>query len=191
VGKMGLDFGLDQGAFCKRNFRWLFYIPQVCGDESPGAHSLPPQKSARPSLSFKEMEVKHLNEDVYYPAKPDWKPITITMYDLALQPYAQDPHPVFNWVKTLYDPERGKFLKPLQDRFITEAYLKMHNGCGDLVEMWVYEDAWAQSVNFQNLDMADSNVTVCDLTLRYARAYVISLAPSSPSDSPKASYSLS
>lgn len=177
MGNMGLDFGLDKGLFCKRNFRWLFYIPEVCGDESPGAHSLPPSKAARPNLSFKEMEVKHLSEDVFYPAKPDWKPVNITMYDLSLQPYAQDPHPVFKWINKIYDPTLGRFNTPLEERYITEAQLRMYNGCGDLIEMWIYEDAWAQAVNFQNLDMADSNVTTCELTLRYARAYVVKISP--------------
>lgn len=173
MANMGLDFGLQPGEsrFKKRNFRWLFYIPEVCGDTSAGINSLPPQKSARPNIQYKEMEARHLIEDVYYPAKPDWKPVNITLYDLSFQ-----KHPVFEWLKILYDPEVGEFHEPLyqvgQYPFIREAYLSMYDGCGNLIESWIYEDAWPQSVNFQGLDMSDINVTVCELTLRYARAYI-------------------
>lgn len=180
MANMGLDFGLNTGEFCKRNFRWLFFVPGVCGDNTPGVKALPPEKSARPAISFKEIEVKHLIEDVYYPGKPDWKPISLVLYDLSRDPYAKNPHPVFNWLRELYDPKAGDYWEPNRYNFIKYAELHMYNGCGDLVEMWLYEDAWPQSINFQNLDMADSNVTTCDITIRYARAYVVSLEKPRP-----------
>ena len=50
--------------------------------------------------------------------------------------------------------------------------LKLYNGCGEVVETWVWQDAWIQTVNFQELDMTNSNLVMCDITLRFARAYV-------------------
>lgn len=176
MGKMGLQFGLaGSGLFCKRQFRWIFVIPGVCGDETAGAKALPPEKSARPSITFKEMDVSHLIEDVYFPAKPDWKPVTITLYDLAVK-----PHPVFEWLKLAYDPEAGKFYEAVggagrgngrPQSFIKECGLYMMDAVGNVVESWIYEDCWPQSVNFQTLDMTSSAVVMCELTLRYARAY--------------------
>lgn len=174
MAKMSMQFGLEKGYFCKRPFRWLFYIPEVAPDEqtSEGAKVLPPQKSARPNLQFKEMNVNHWIEEVFYPAKPDWKPITLTLFDLAVS-----PHPVFEWIKRFYKPEHGIMHKP-NDRqpdgtkFINECILTMYDGCGDIIEQWIYEDAWLQSVNFLTLDMSDSGILTCEITLRYARAYV-------------------
>lgn len=167
MAKMGLEFGLQPGKslFQKRNFRWLFRIPEVCGDSA--INTLPPQKSARPTLQLKEMEVHHLSEDVYFPGKPDWRPIAIVLYDLNFS-----SHPVFEWLKKLYNPEVGNFVEPLRNQFIVEAYLTMYDGCGNTIESWIYEDAWPQSVNFQSLDMSDIGITICELTLRYARAYI-------------------
>jgi hypothetical protein len=169
--KMGLQFGLEgNGKFCKRQFRWLFYIPDCVADETAqerGANALPPEKSARPSLSFKEMDVKHLNEDVYYAAKPDWKPITITVYDLEVK-----PHPVFNWIKKIYDPKVGTFKEPNSPDFIKECRLTLYNGCGLEVETWVFEECWPQQVNFQTLDMGSNGICMCEITLRYFRAYI-------------------
>lgn len=71
-----MEMGIGQlGDACwKRKFRWLLVIDGVSGNQP--INSLPPSKSARPSISFKTMEIQHLNETIYRPAKPDWKPIT-------------------------------------------------------------------------------------------------------------------
>lgn len=159
----------------------MFRIPEIAAD---GIDTLPPLKSARPSLMFKEMSVRHLIEDVYYPAKPDWKPVAITLYDLI----EKAPPPtgvgnlgqggnrnlVFQWIREFYRPGTGsgELDLPNERRFIKTCTLTMLNGCGETVETWVFEDAWPQMVNFQTLDMGDSNVCTVDLTLRYARAYI-------------------
>ena len=158
----------------------MFEIEGVCGDDSSGANVLPPEKSARPNIAFKEMNVNHLIEEVFYPAKPDWKPISLTLYDLK-----KSNHPVFNWIKKVYDPINGKFLPPVQftynprgevvqknsEAFIKTCYLKMLDAVGTVIEKWAFEDAWIQSANFQTLDMGTTGVVMCEISLRYARAY--------------------
>jgi hypothetical protein len=177
--KMGLQFGLESSAnkTCKRKFRWLFRIPEVSAD---GIDTLPPLKSARPTLLFKEMVVKHLIEDVYYPAKPDWKPIQITLYDLkentapAGTTGNRTRNLMFQWIREFYRPGTGlgELDLPNERRFIKTCTLTMLDGCGETVETWVFEDAWPQSTNFQTLDMGDSGIATIDISLRYARAYV-------------------
>lgn len=174
--KMGLLYGLEgNGQYCKRQNRWLFTIPGVVADDTTGVDALPHEKGARPSISFKEMEARHLIEDVYYPAKPDWKPVNLTLFDLK-----KGSNPVFNWIKSVYDPQGGKWfpsnkpgnrLSP-KDKFIKDCELKMYDGCGTLLETWTYEDAWIQSANFQTLDMTQGSLMTIEITLRYARAYV-------------------
>src|ERR1035437_19181 len=99
---MGLQFGLERDDLCiKRSFRWLFKID---GISASGVNSLPPQKSARPSVSFKEMSAEGLNETIYFPGKPDWKPINLVLYDIST-----NDNPVFNWIKQIYDPQNDTF----------------------------------------------------------------------------------
>lgn len=170
---MGLDFGLNgDGKFCKRKFRWLFRIDDVCADEQNSSKTLPPQQSARPNLSFKESTGHHLIEEFFYPAKPDWKPINLVLYDLKV-----GEHPVWKWIEEFYKPERGQLLAPNETPgptvgFIRTCYLDMLDGCGNTVETWVYEDAWPQTIDFQTLDMGDSNILTVNITLRYMRAYI-------------------
>ena len=178
--RMGLDFGLQNTNLCaKHKFRWLFVIPSISGDKGPrGVNSLPPVTGARPSLSFKEIQAEHLNETIYYPGKPDWKPVELSLYDLS-----RPTHPVFSWLQRLYSPSvsvgggTGRFRPPLEgeseERFIVdEAYLELYDGCGNVLEQWVYESVWPQTIEFGELDMGNSEIVTCDLTLRYARAYL-------------------
>lgn len=167
---MGFDFGLGTlNSSYKQKFRWLFKIPGV---SAVGVDSLPPQKSARPALSFKEMEAQHLSETIYFPGKPEWKPINLTLYDLPCR-----EHPVFKWLKKYYDPENGDVKTPLSisiaDSLKTECTLELYSGCGDIVEKWVFENAWPQNIDFGELDMGTSDVVTVDFTLRYDRAFIV------------------
>lgn len=166
---MGFDLGLDDpGNYFKRKYRWLFKIPTVSGE---GVGALAPSKASRPSISFKEIEVQHISETVYFPGKPEWKPVQLTLYDVCNgQPGL---HPVFEWLKQIYDPTGDGTYRPSCDGFKQAATLELYDGCGQTVETWTFEAAWPQSVEFGDLDMSSSEVVVCDLTLRYDRAYII------------------
>lgn len=171
MAKMGLQFGLEgNGKYCKRQFRWMFRIPEVVGDPSSaqnGVSALPPEKSSRPSLNFKEMEVKHLNEDYFYPGKPDWKPITLTLWDMK-----QGINPVYNWLKEVYKPETGDWYPAKNGNLIKTCDLTLYDGVGTPIERWVWEDAWPQAINWQTLDMTQTGIVMVEITLRYARAYI-------------------
>ena len=168
---MSFDFGLEDPNACfKRKNRWLFTITGVSADSnaSTGVNSLPPSKTSRPSISFKEIEAQHLSETIYFPGKPEWKPITLTLYDLK-----KSVNPVFNWLKKIYDPENNSKYGPSCDGFKERsATLELFDGCGRSIETWVFETIWPQSIEFGELDMTTSDLTTCDLTLRYDRAYV-------------------
>jgi len=182
MARMGLQFGLETNASnervsktCLRKFRWLF---EIDGISASGVQSLPPSQAARPSISFSESEAKHLNENYFYPAKPDWKPITLVLFDLVKNNSSNGRfHPVFEWMRKIYDPKSDARWRPAADGFITdgantEARLKMLDGCGNVIETWFFENAWPQAIDFGTLDMANNEVVTCDITLRYARAYI-------------------
>lgn len=167
---MGLGYGLEKATTVyKRKFRWLFSIPDVSVD---GVRALPPYKSARPSFSFKEQEVQHLTETIFFPGKPEFKAFTLTLYDVQCQ-----SHPVFDWIRTtLYDPEFGQYnfvINSQGESFKKNATLTMLDACGNCLEMWGFDNVWPQNADFQELDMSSSDVMMVDLTIRYDRAYMI------------------
>jgi len=176
---MGLSIGLSSGATCKRKFRWLMTIDEASGSAAGGGGSggvvgdgaslLPPLKTSRPNLAFSELKINHLNETIYYPGKPDWRPINLTLYDTIT---TGGLHPVFEWIRRFYNPQSGDWRTVLGTNFLQTVRLQLFDGCGDVIEQWTYEEAWPSNVNFSEVNMADSGIVLCEITLRYARAYV-------------------
>lgn len=163
----------------KRKFRWMLWIPDICDGK---IDTLPPSKSARPNLSFKEIEVQHLTETIYLPGKPEWKTLDLTLYDVynncTIANNCRNPktHPIINWVNKLYEvnDNDAKYLysNNYDNKFtVPRAILYLLDGCGSICETWVYENVWLQSVDFGELNMADSDILYVDCVLRYARGY--------------------
>lgn len=169
---MGFDFGLQSADACfpKMKFRWLFQIEGV----SATVNALPPLKASRPQLTFKEQQVAHLTQDIYYPVLPEWKPINLTLYDIT-----PNRNLVFDWIRTLYDPNGEVEWRPVyspecQDGmcFKRNAILCCYDGCGKVTEKWKFENCYPNSVDWGDLDMGNSEVMTVDMTLRYDRAYI-------------------
>jgi hypothetical protein len=165
MADMGLGPVGDESSILKRKYRWLLRIQDVSVD---GVNALPPSKSARPSLTFKEIEAQHLNETIYFAGKPEWKPLPLTLYD-----FQKNENPVFEWLKEQYDPQTGDWFAPPPSTWKKpEARLEMLDGCGDICETWVYENVWPQSIEWGDLDMGNSEYCTVDLQLRYDRAFI-------------------
>ena len=168
---MGWDYGngsfMDKDICFKRKYRWMFYINNVCGEGSP---CLPPSKSARPSLSFKEMDATHVVETVYFPGRPEWKPINLTLYDVK-----KKSNPVIDWLKKTYEvSDRGAKWKPSCKGGIKidVCRIVLYDGVGETLEEWKLENVWPNNIEFGDLDYSQNDVTTIDLTLRYDRAYI-------------------
>lgn len=164
-GSMGISFGL-QSEVIKRQFRWMFRIPEVSAD---GTNSLPPRKGARPGINLKEFEFQHLSESIWYPMKPEWKTVNLTLYDIGC-----NENPVFKWLTDIYDPSslESKFEMAASSEFLTNAKLELYDGMGTPLETWNFSKCYPQSIDWGTLDMDSSDFVVCDLTLRYQRATV-------------------
>lgn len=171
---MGFDFGLQDVSLCPPvKHRWLFSIDDISADTrtSFSANSLPPLKGARPNFSFKEIEVKHLTENIYYPIRPEWKPINLTLYDIKT-----NRNPVFEWIDLAYNAKTATWtppgdILPGNITFMRRGLLALYDGCGNVIQEFVFDDCWPQSVNWGELDMGSSEIVTVDITLRYARAY--------------------
>lgn len=175
---MGLGGLYNTDTVFKRKFRWMFFLEGV---SASGVSALPPQKSARPNLSFKEISVEHITETIYFPGKPEWKPLELTLYDIK-----QSRNPVILWLNKLYNPRpgnqsQGGTYNPsgidtsnIIDVFGVKqpsAKLSLYDGCGNEIEQWFYINVWPQTIEFGELDMSSGDVMYIDLTLRYDRAY--------------------
>ncbi len=152
-------------ACMRKKNAWEFLIPGISQD---GINSLPPSKAARPSITLKKFEAIHLAETVSFPGRPEWKPIQLTLYDLKKR-----VHPVWDWIKRVYDPLVGKMDFPCSPDFKKTAQLRHYTACGDVLDLWVLHECWPEVAEFGELDYADGGIITCDITLNYTRAYLV------------------
>lgn len=177
---MGLGFGLnDYSLAFKRQNRWLLMISGISAQNQGAAvQALPPLKSSRPSLSFKEIEAQHLSESVWFPMKPEWKQLNLVLYDLRC-----NENVVFEWIKMIYNPQvtNNRIWNPsvggastrLNTPFKKQGQLVLYDGCGKNIENWVLENCYPSQINFGSLDMSSSEVVTMELELRFDRAYLL------------------
>jgi hypothetical protein len=178
---MGLHPLLNRGGG-KKKHRWMFSISPFIGDE---INMLPPSKGSRPSLSFKEFSAEHLNETIYFPGKVEWSNMELSLYDLKC-----NDNPIFEWMKRIYDPtptsnnNRGFYGPSLlppgnagTPHFKRQATLNLYDGCGNIIESWIYMNAYPQKIDWADLDMSSSELTTVEISIRYDRAYVVQAVP--------------
>ena len=180
---MGIGFA-SQVLF-KRQNRFIMYIPGITHTltgQRAISKALVEEKSARPNISFKEIEVPHLIETIYFAGRPDWKPLKVTLYDVS------NGNPAWDWIKANYavDSNNGQVsvqykgsLSSISNtlslqtssNFKRTIQIFMLDGCGNAIEAWTYMNAFPTDVEFGETDMTGNDVMKVNLTLRYDRAY--------------------
>ena len=105
---------------------------------------------------------------MFFPGKPDWKPIQVTLFDLKT-----NTNPIFSWLKEQYDPceDAGTWKRP-GGNFKRTLNIEMYDGCGNTMERWIVRNAWPNNIEWGDLDMSESAYLVVELTLRYDRAWI-------------------
>lgn len=160
----------------KRKFRFTFELADICNKK--GGASVPPdfvKIAARPSLTVEETEINHLNARTWIPGKGYWETITVTYIDVADDAI----QPLFSWLASVYDFTNSYWLKQgsSANEYAGTAIIKMWDGCGDLLEKWELKNAWPTSVNFGDLDYANSEEATIELTLRYSDVEYTNVCP--------------
>ena len=173
---MAIKMGLPQLNYAfKRPFRHIFSVPTVCGNpEKDGLACKLNEKSARPNIGFKEIEVQHLGQTITFPGKVTFETINITLFDTIPGNGKRDvvTNPVWIWMNNWYNFYTGMYGSPVGLKKTCDV--KLYDGCGNLVEKWVYENAFPINVNFGELDMgAGQEVCTIELQLKYDRAYLV------------------
>lgn len=142
------------------------------------------EKASRPSFSFKEEEAKHLTETIYFPGRPEYKPLKITLMD-TINAY----NPVAEWLGFSYGTatnrrgfKLGQWFPSLEfadqpnpsRKFKRDVTVTSLDGKGIPLDQWFYYNAWPQNVEFGDFDMTTSDIMRITLDLRFDRAEYIS-----------------
>lgn len=177
---MGITW--TRNACFKYDYRFLF---EVEGINSP-INAMPPLKSQRPSYQVKTKDFEHVSETISFPVKMQHSDLKVTLYDVVNvsdgNGSSKAINPVYDWLATFTDPKTGVMTYPLEGKttgqgtnptyFKRNCAVHMLSGCGDLIESWVYANAFPINLDLGSLDMGGSEIMTVDVTLKYDRAFI-------------------
>ena len=116
----------------------------------------------RPTISFEEVELNHMNVKRFVKGKATWETIEITMYDPVVPSAAQA---AMEWIRLSHESVTGR--DGYSDFYKKDVQFQVLGPVGDVVEQWTLKGTWIQAANFNDLDFASSEPVDISLTLRY------------------------
>ena len=118
------------------------------------------KKVSRPSVTFGEVVLDHINVKRKIKGKANWDNITMDLYDPVTPSGAQA---VMEWVRLSHESVTGR--DGYSDFYKKDVYIRTLGPVGDVVEEWILKGAYVQNANFGDMDWtsetpANINITV-------------------------------
>ena len=118
--------------------------------------------AARPTITFEEIVLDHINTKRYVKGKGAWEPLEITLYDPIVPSGAQA---VMEWVRLHKESVTGR--DGYSDFYKKDVTFNMLGPVGDKVEEWTLKGAYISAANFGTIDWSVNESADITLTLRY------------------------
>lgn len=158
----------------KRKFRFTFEIQGFCDNEKNVVPESFVTVASRPSITFDETEINHLNAKTWIPGKGTWDTITVSYLDVA----HEEMRNLWNWLATVYNFTDPVKLHQAEKRdWDATGVLNMYDGCGTLIEGWELQHMFPQVINFGDVDYSSSDIAMIELTLRFSDVRYRSYCP--------------
>tara|TARA_B100001248_G_C27127956_1_gene338790 strand:- start:2 stop:493 length:492 start_codon:yes stop_codon:yes gene_type:complete len=122
---------------------------------------------ARPSITFEEIALNHINTVRYVKGRGTWETIEVSLYDPIVPSGAQA---VMEWVRLHKESVTGR--DGYSDFYKKELKFNLLGPVGDKVEEWVLKGAFLTNANFNDLSM-DDGAAVADISLTIRYDYAI------------------
>ena len=116
----------------------------------------------RPTITFEEIALSHMNVKRYIKGRGEWQTLDITLYDPIVPSAAQS---VMEWVRLSHESVTG--IDGYSDFYKKDCNIQLLGPVGDIVEEWTLKGAWITSANFGALSFDASDPTDITVTLRY------------------------
>ena len=116
----------------------------------------------RPSITFEEVEINHINVKRYVKGKGAWNTLEVTLYDPIVPSGAQA---VMEWVRLHHESVTGR--DGYSDFYKKDITFNVLGPVGDKVEEWTLKGAFIQSADWSDMDYASNEVAMVNLTLQY------------------------
>ncbi len=119
------------------------------------------KKIDRPSVSFNEVVLDHINVKRKLKGKADWQDITADLYDPVTPSGAQA---VMEWVRLSHESVTGR--DGYSDFYKKDIRFNALGPVGDVVEEWICKGAYVQAANFGDFDWTSDTPANINLTIR-------------------------
>ena len=120
---------------------------------------------ARPTVSFNEVVLDHINVKRKLKGKANWEPISCQLYDPVTPSGAQA---VMEWVRLSHESVTGR--DGYSDFYKKDIRIKTLGPVGDVVEEWILKGVYCQNASFGDMDWtSDAPVSITmNIVMDYA-----------------------
>ena len=115
----------------------------------------------RPTITFEEIELNHINVKRFVKGKGTWETLECTLYDPVVPSAAQA---VMEWVRLSHESVTGR--DGYSDFYKKDITLNVLGPVGDIVEEWTGRGCWIQAANFGDMSFEDSTPVEISVTMR-------------------------
>ena len=120
----------------------------------------------RPTITFEEIALSHMNVKRYIKGRGEWQTLDITLYDPIVPSAAQS---VMEWVRLSHESVTGR--DGYSDFYKKDITLDILGPVGDIVGEWIIKGAYVKTATFGDYDW--STDAAIDLQLTLAMDYCI------------------
>ena len=132
--------------------RFLMYID--------GIESYLIKKISRPSVTFGEIVLDHINIKRKLKGKANWDNITCDLYDPVTPSGAQA---VMEWIRLSHESVTGR--DGYSDFYKKDVYIRTLGPVGDIVEEWILKGAFVQNASFGDMDWTSETPANINMTI--------------------------
>ena len=118
--------------------------------------------TSRPTITFEEIALDHINTKRYVKGKGEWEALEVTLYDPIVPSGAQA---VMEWVRLHKESVTGR--DGYSDFYKKDITFNVLGPVGDKVEEWTLKGAFISAATFGDMDWATEDPVQIELTLKY------------------------
>ena len=118
------------------------------------------KKTGKPSITFNNITLDHINMKRKLKGKADWQDITAELYDPVTPSGAQA---VMEWVRLSHESVTGR--DGYSDFYKKDIRINTLGPVGDVVEEWILKGAYCQNANFGDMDWTSDTPANINMTI--------------------------
>ena len=118
------------------------------------------KKISRPTISFGEIVLDHINVKRKIKGKANWDNLSFELYDPVTPSGAQA---VMEWVRLSHESVTGR--DGYSDFYKKDIRINTLGPVGDIVEEWILKGAYCQNANFGDMDWTSDTPVNISMTI--------------------------